>query len=396
MKNFADLFLEDQNLPFSQLELSPIPLEFDSSNDSGLGSLDGTVFSFIHDSINSPIQTHETTDCSSSRLLYGSISNPPADKSPALFSSGSPVAKQLLFDSSSSPSSSPEAASLKPRRIFFEDSLETSCAVYDAISEVVPPKRKRVLGHHEADIVCASPTFSRKEKSRQQNYATIGPANQAQGSENKSAFPVTQTNIKTAFHEEESNSDLVGDFSRKHHLPTVPGKHQDLRSITADTLAELLTGIQVPDADYKIIDCRYPYEYDGGHIDGAVNIHTKEHIQSFMEQSVCSAESRYTMLIFYCEFSSQRGPRSARFLRNLDRQMNAQHYPHLTFPEVYILDGGYREFFYQYRDLSNPENYTPMLHRKYKNELKKYRSKSKSWKANKKSTAAKFKSQFKP
>ena len=165
------------------------------------------------------------------------------------------------------------------------------------------------------------------------------------------------------------------------------GKHQDLKSITADTLAELLTGIQLPDIDYKIIDCRYPYEHVGGHIEGALNLHTQALLQEFLEQSAIGN----TILIFHCEFSSERGPKRARFLRSLDRKMNTEHYPQLNFPEIYILDGGYKEFFYQYPDLCIPEDYIPMLHAEYKDELKKYRSSAKSWKASKKSLAAKIK-----
>ena len=37
-----------------------------------------------------------------------------------------------------------------------------------------------------------------------------------------------------------------------------------------------------------------------------------------------------------------------RFLRNKDREMNHDKYPHLTFPELYILDGGYKAFYETY------------------------------------------------
>lgn len=35
----------------------------------------------------------------------------------------------------------------------------------------------------------------------------------------------------------------------------------------------------------------------------------------------------------------------ARFLRNMDREENKQYYPHLHYPEIYILHGGYKNFF---------------------------------------------------
>ena len=58
--------------------------------------------------------------------------------------------------------------------------------------------------------------------------------------------------------------------------------------------------------NYKILDCRYPYEYNGGHIQGAKNTYTKEDIDSILN---LPEKDRPTILIFHCEFSSQRAPR---------------------------------------------------------------------------------------
>jgi len=45
------------------------------------------------------------------------------------------------------------------------------------------------------------------------------------------------------------------------------GKHQDLKSISAETMSSLLNGDYDDDVEQAIIvDCRYPYEFDGGHI----------------------------------------------------------------------------------------------------------------------------------
>ena len=35
-----------------------------------------------------------------------------------------------------------------------------------------------------------------------------------------------------------------------------------------------------------------------------------------------------------------------RFLRSLDRDLNKDNYPRLNFPEIYLLEGGYKAFFY--------------------------------------------------
>ena len=57
--------------------------------------------------------------------------------------------------------------------------------------------------------------------------------------------------------------------------------------------------------NYMILDCRYPYEYDGGHIQGAVNTYIKDAIDKLLQLHVTK---RPQILIFHCEFSSQRAP----------------------------------------------------------------------------------------
>ena len=102
--------------------------------------------------------------------------------------------------------------------------------------------------------------------------------------------------------------DLVADGSRDYTLPTLPGKHSDLKSISADTLADVMAGAY-SDEIHKmtIVDCRYPYEYEGGHIQGAVNLYTKDAVNELLKTTVTS-EKRH-ILVFHCEFSSERGPK---------------------------------------------------------------------------------------
>ena len=199
----------------------------------------------------------------------------------------------------------------------------------------------------------------------------------------KMNFTRVQNNIISAMERKESESSLVGDCSRSHCLPTVSGKQQDLKYITPKTTADLISGKMVlpEDTTYKIIDCRYPYEFKGGHITGALNLHTQEKLSSFVKNYHQTTEKKNTILIFHCEFSSERGPKRARFLRNFDRQINAENYPQLNFPEIYVMAGGYKEFFAQHAEGCCPQAYTPMLHEDHKNDLRKFRSKSKSWSA---------------
>ena len=178
---------------------------------------------------------------------------------------------------------------------------------------------------------------------------------------------------------------LTGDGSKECCLPTVQGRFNDLRYITAATMTDVLNG-KYDDIlnSYRIIDSRYSYEFDGGHIKGAENIHNKDDILNFFNNPTsCSGEKR-DILIFHCEFSSERGPKMCRHLRNHDREINAENYPALFYPEIYILKGGYKEFYAHFKTMCSPMNYVPMLSKDHKEDLRHFRSKSKSWYAGQK------------
>ncbi|KYO24142.1 M-phase inducer phosphatase 3 isoform B [Alligator mississippiensis] len=173
---------------------------------------------------------------------------------------------------------------------------------------------------------------------------------------------------------------LIGDFSKVYALPTVTGRHQDLRYIIPETVAALLFGqFQSLIEMFYIIDCRYPYEYLGGHIKGALNLHRQEDLfELFLKRPLFpSMPQKRIVLVFHCEFSSERGPKMCRYLREEDRAMNE--YPALHYPEMYVLKGGYKEFFPEYKELCEPQSYCPMHHQDFKTELLKFRTKSKSW-----------------
>jgi M-phase inducer phosphatase 1 len=61
---------------------------------------------------------------------------------------------------------------------------------------------------------------------------------------------------------------------------------------------------------YLIIDARYPYEYKGGHIHSAQNSFVEENIrESLFTNPINPTNGKRVVLIFHCEFSSERGPR---------------------------------------------------------------------------------------
>ncbi|XP_059506348.1 M-phase inducer phosphatase 2 isoform X2 [Stegostoma tigrinum] len=175
---------------------------------------------------------------------------------------------------------------------------------------------------------------------------------------------------------------MIGDFTKPYILPTVEGRHQELQYITAEMVVQLVNGKFDEFVErFLLFDCRYPYEYEGGHIKGALNLHMEDEVESFLLKKpiVPVDEAKRVIIIFHCEFSSERAPRMCRFLREKDREVNGTDYPKLHYPELYVLKGGYKEFFPKFKLYCEPQSYRPMNHEDFKEDLRKFRFKSRTW-----------------
>ena len=167
-------------------------------------------------------------------------------------------------------------------------------------------------------------------------------------------------------------------------------RNPDLGYISSDTLISLMNNKDF--VDLVLIDCRYQYEYNGGHINLALNITTpqlledtffspniieaKESAHQFTcvqnDQSTRGADAsnlRTKIIIFYCEFSQKRAPRALRTLRNLDRARNQ--WPNLHYPHSYILKDGYKSFFSKFPEMCTEQNsYVEMLDIQFKEQYR--------------------------
>ena len=135
----------------------------------------------------------------------------------------------------------------------------------------------------------------------------------------------------------------------------VPDGAFDLDRVSPRQLSRWLTDKGSCDFDeVVVVDARFWYEFKGGHISGARNIVSRGALvdlyKEFLGRNVC--------FVFHCEFSKNRGPRLKDMFRDYDRRHNT--YPNLSFPHVYVLDGGFRRFFEELSDLCEG-TYVPML-----------------------------------
>lgn len=143
----------------------------------------------------------------------------------------------------------------------------------------------------------------------------------------------------------------------EHQIPTpdIFGDEDDISSTQSSTfptikpyqLREMLNNpTSHPYDQIIILDARFSYEYRGGKIISARNITTRAALvsiyQRYLGQNIC--------IIFHCEYSVNRGPTLMRLFRDYDRRQNMNNYPHLSYPNIFLLEGGYKRFYQEFPD----------------------------------------------
>jgi M-phase inducer tyrosine phosphatase len=136
----------------------------------------------------------------------------------------------------------------------------------------------------------------------------------------------------------------VGDAASRGWSPPLDG--HPLGVISPAELARWLTEPSSHNFEFiAVVDARFDYEYRGGRILGARSVTTRKRLSGLFNH----LKGKNVGVIFHCEYSHNRGPRAMAIWRELDRSQNT--YPDLSFPHIYLLAGGYKEFWEKYPDL---------------------------------------------
>jgi len=89
-----------------------------------------------------------------------------------------------------------------------------------------------------------------------------------------------------------------------------------------------------------ILDCRFDYEFYGGHLRGAIKCETREDIEKIFTKYEHDVDKTF---VIHCEFSACRAPRAARYLSCLYKFYTSRS------PKIYVMNGGYSNFWKEFR-----------------------------------------------
>lgn len=199
------------------------------------------------------------------------------------------------------------------------------------------------------------------------NLMTTSPANNFQSS----------TGLNN---EDFDGSVLSNSVLEKSKIETFNVKNDLIPRIKVETLCKILDGHYKEFFDeVVVVDCRFEYEYQGGHINGAVNVSSQQELEdNFLNDNSDKNSNNFLkdskktkLIVFHCEFSSYRGPLMASHLRTCDRNKNQENYPHLDYPNILVLEGGYKSFFDLQSHRCFPQKYVEMNDNNHKNACEK-------------------------
>ncbi|CAD8181961.1 unnamed protein product [Paramecium octaurelia] len=184
------------------------------------------------------------------------------------------------------------------------------------------------------------------QNNNHQTYFDGGSKVQCENEELKEGNAGIKKDIKLSFEEQEQDLILECHYENS------------IQYISAETLMQSMKL-----HDVLLFDCRYQYEFQGGHIRGATHLH---HLLNLSEELFGVTQESKKIVVLYCEFSISRSKEKYFEIRNLDRSMNI--YPMLTYKNLYILSKGYSEFYKKFQHMCDGE-YVTMNDPRYEYEL---------------------------
>lgn len=171
---------------------------------------------------------------------------------------------------------------------------------------------------------------------------------------------LTLSESKSQVHHE-NDVDVDQALKKIIHLPVIGTKmeyNQDgIAMLSSNELVNLIIGNQKTKNstgnELFIIDCRFPREFNEGHINNSLNIYDFKGLFEFLKHLLMSDRNKITQfkIVFYCEFSQYRSPKLSKFVRKLDRLVNIKYWPYLIYPDLFILNGGIYKFQENNKDL---------------------------------------------
>lgn len=210
---------------------------------------------------------------------------------------------------------------------------------------------KKGIAPHSNHQITRKKRKIKKEKDRENDKKIILQHLATWSDEYKTSSPI-KINNNDSFHD--LNDDLNVEY-----LPLVCKEDNGCSYISCETMMKLLDGTLFDENSEKsffdyfvIIDCRYDYEYLGGHINGAINVSDKLLIELLFKanMNLRNISSQRIGWIFHCEYSKHRGPQTCKYFRKLDREINEYRYPFISYPHTYVLHGGFKKFWFKYKD----------------------------------------------
>lgn len=221
-------------------------------------------------------------------------------------------------------------------------------------------KSSHASDHHHLEYMDVEPDEADQEKEKIAEFTLQSTSRVSSFVRHHSTAAIMQHDKENEEVDKEADGHLIVNYQ----LNTISVRcSTTFRRITAETLCDVMRAM--PDHEFNekfmLIDCRYPFEFEGGHIkvcqknnsaysninetfQNSINFFNRDQVSSFFFKE--DNTPRFNKIpIFYCEFSQKRGPSMAYALREDDRKRNEAHYPHCAYEEMYVVDKGFREFF---------------------------------------------------